>query len=284
VSKIIVFGSSGFVGKAVCNLLEKLSYEIVKIDRNVFSNMKSSPMDFRESINETDILIFASAIAPAKNSQDFLDNIVLVQEFLELTRGLNFAYLLNISSDAVYGDYLRPITEEDTPQPTNIHGMMHHSREFLLRQHFGENMGNLRPTLIYGPKDPHNSYGPNKFIRQALTHNRIEVIGDGEEQRDHIFIEDVARVAHLMVKLRINENLNAATGRTIDFKSIALFIQSQIPKINIAFLDRNGRTMPHDGYRAFNASKLKMLAPDLSVLDLDEGIRATLKEVSEIGV
>jgi nucleoside-diphosphate-sugar epimerase len=284
VSKIIVFGSSGFIGKAVCNLLAKLNYEIVKIDRNVFSNMKSSPMDFRESINETDILIFASAIAPAKNSQDFLDNIVLVQEFLELTRGLNFAYLLNISSDAVYGDYSRPITEEDAPQPTNIHGMMHLSREFLLRQHFGESMGNLRPTLIYGPKDPHNSYGPNKFIRQALAHNRIEVIGNGEEQRDHIFIEDVARVAHLMVKLRLNENLNAATGRTIDFKSIALFIQSQLPKTNIAFLDRNGRTMPHDGYRAFNASKLKMLAPDLSVLDLDEGIRATLKEVSEIGV
>lgn len=283
-SKIIVFGSSGFVGKAVCNLLAKLNYEIVKIDRNVFSNMKSSPMDFRKSINETDILIFASAIAPAKNSQDFLDNIVLVQEFLELTRGLNFAYLLNISSDAVYGDYSRPITEEDAPQPTNIHGMMHLSREFLLRQHFGESMGNLRPTLIYGPKDPHNSYGPNKFIRQALAHNRIEVIGNGEEQRDHIFIEDVARVAHLMVKLRLNENLNAATGRTIDFKSIALFIQSQLPKTNIAFLDRNGRTMPHDGYRAFNASKLKMLAPDLSVLDLDEGIRATLKEVSEIGV
>jgi nucleoside-diphosphate-sugar epimerase len=284
VSKIIVFGSSGFIGKAVCNLLAKLNYEIVKIDRNVFSNMKSSPMDFRESINETDILIFASAIAPAKNSQDFLDNIVLVQEFLELTRGLNFAYLLNISSDAVYGDYSRPITEEDAPQPTNIHGMMHLSREFLLRQHFGESMGNLRPTLIYGPKDPHNSYGPNKFIRQALAHNRIEVIGNGEEQRDHIFIEDVARVAHLMVKVRLNENLNAATGRTIDFKSIALFIQSQLPKTNIAFLDRNGRTMPHDGYRAFNASKLKMLAPDLSVLDLDEGIRATLKEVSEIGV
>lgn len=35
-NKIIVFGSSGFVGKAVCNLLAKLHYEIVKIDRNVF--------------------------------------------------------------------------------------------------------------------------------------------------------------------------------------------------------------------------------------------------------
>ena len=62
-SKIIVFGSSGFVGKAVCNLLEKLSYEIVKIDRNVFSNIKSSPVGFRKSINETDILIFAWVVS-----------------------------------------------------------------------------------------------------------------------------------------------------------------------------------------------------------------------------
>ena len=25
----------------------------------------------------------------------------------------------------------------------------------------------LRPTLIYGSKDPHNGYGPNRFMRQA---------------------------------------------------------------------------------------------------------------------
>jgi hypothetical protein len=42
--------------------------------------------------------------------------------------------------------------------------------------------------------------------------------------------------------------------------------------------------MPHDGYRAFDISKLQMLAPDFSFLNLDEGIRTILKEVSKIGV
>ena len=27
----------------------------------------------------------------------------------------------------------------------------------------------VRPTLVYGANDPHNGYGPNKFIR--LAHN-----------------------------------------------------------------------------------------------------------------
>ena len=39
---------------------------------------------------------------------------------------------------------------------------------------------NLRPTLIYGTDDPHNSYGPNNN-RLATKNEDIILYGEGEE-------------------------------------------------------------------------------------------------------
>ena len=259
-SKIIVFGSGGFIGNAICKLLTTANERVVRIDRKAFSEIKSTPIHFQKTLEQTDIIIFCAAIVPAKTSKDFTDNMILVNDFINLTNGHQFAYLLNISSDAVYGDYNRPISEADSPQPTSTHGMMHYSREFILHESFAHVMGNLRPTLIFGPRDPHNSYGPNRFIRQALAKNPIEIIGLGEEQRDHIFIEDVAKIAQKMIK------------------TIALYIQSQIPKANISFMDRQQQKIPHNGYRAFDTLKLQQIAPDLKVLDIEKGIKTTLIE------
>ena len=277
-SKIIVFGSSGFIGNAICKLLTTANERVVRIDRKAFSEIKSTPIHFQKTLEPTDIIIFCAAIVPAKTSKDFIDNMILVNDFINLTNGHQFAYLLNISSDAVYGDYDRPISEADSPQPTSTHGMMHYSREYILHESFSHVMGNLRPTLIFGPRDPHNSYGPNRFIRQALPKNPIEIIGLGEEQRDHIFIEDVAKIAQRMIKLRLIGTVNAATGQTTDYKTIALYIQSQIPKANISFMDRQQQKIPHNGYRAFDTLKLQQIAPDLKVLDIEQGIKTTLIE------
>ena len=48
----------------------------------------------------------------------------------------------------------------------------------------------LRPTLIYGEGDPHNGYGPNKFMRLAKKNEDILLFGKGEELRDHININE----------------------------------------------------------------------------------------------
>jgi len=275
-SRILVFGSGGFIGNSICELLTKANENVIRIDRRIFSELKSAPTRFQEALQETDKIIFCAASVPAKTSKDFTENIILVNDFITLINGHQFAYFLNISSDAVYGDYNRPITEADAPRPTSVHGMMHYSREFILNKSFERVMGNLRPTLVYGPRDTHNSYGPNRFIRQALEKKPIEIIGGGEELRDHIFIEDVAKIAQKMIQLSFIGNLNAATGQTTDYKTIALCIQSQIPESRITSMDRKEQNIPHKGYRAFNTSILQEMAPDLKLLSIEQGIKTTL--------
>ena len=58
----------------------------------------------------------------------------------------------------------------------------------------------MRPTLIYGKKDPHNGYGPNKFLRKISSNQNIDLFGKGEERRDHVYIEDVVEVILLCLK------------------------------------------------------------------------------------
>ena len=38
----------------------------------------------------------------------------------------------------------------------------------------------IRPTLIYGNKDPHNGYGPNQFFRLAHSNKNIRPTNHGK--------------------------------------------------------------------------------------------------------
>ena len=59
----------------------------------------------------------------------------------------------------------KKITENSLIAPNSLHGQMHLIRENYLTDIFQEKMCIIRPTLVFGPNDPHNGYGPNKFIR-----------------------------------------------------------------------------------------------------------------------
>ena len=101
--------------------------------------------------------------------------------------------LLYISSDAVYADDANPVTERSPLRPRRMHGMMHAARELMLRSELRQPFAVLRPTLIYGARDPHSGYGPNRFRRQAAKGEPITLFGEGEEKRDHVAVEDVAQ-------------------------------------------------------------------------------------------
>ena len=61
---------------------------------------------------------------------------------------------------------------------------MHLLREKVLENFFVDKLI-LRPTLIYGISDPHNGYGPNKFLRQINNNENIKLFGKVNE-RSHI--------------------------------------------------------------------------------------------------
>ena len=185
----------------------------------------------------------------------------MFDNLLEQLESVEFNHFTYLSSDAVYADSNVTIDEDFLKQPTSIHGRMHLLREARLEQEFSEKLLIVRPTLIYGKEDPHNGYGPNKFMRSAIQNQVIELNGFGEELRDHIFIENVgSSISNLMINYCVGP-FNICTNTLISFSDIANQINDLFGgQIEIVHLSRSAPP-PHNGYRSISNQKLERVSP-----------------------
>ena len=134
---------------------------------------------------------------------------------------------------------------------------MHLTREIMLKNSFNGPSCFLRPTLIYGNDDPHNGYGPNRFIRLAKENKIISLFGAGEELRDHVWIDDVAEIVLRVILNKSIGTINIATGKILSFFEIAkIAIISTNSRSKIKKTKRMG-PIPHNGYRSFNINYIK---------------------------
>ena len=156
---------------------------------------------------------------------------------------------------------------------------MHLTRESMLKNKFEKILCILRPTLIYGPGDTHNGYGPNRFINLALKNKSIPIFGNGEEKRDHIFIEDVVKIIVKCIKNKSLGILNLATGNVYSFKYLAeQMINFSKSKSKLIKIKRIG-PMPHNGYRPFNVTLLKSNFKDIKMFSIKTGIKRYLESL-----
>jgi len=168
-----------------------------------------------------DSVVFVSALAPARTPALLVQNLRMAEAVGQAVAARPVAHVVYVSSDAVYADDANPVTERSSCQPSSLHGMMHAARELMLRTDVKAPLAILRPSLLYGARDPHNGYGPNRFRRLAEKGEPITLFGEGEEQRDHVFIDDVAQLAALVLAHRSRGILNIATGASTSFRDIA---------------------------------------------------------------
>ena len=185
-----------------------------------------------------------------------LRNIKILSNVNQALKEKLFRQLIYISSDAVFKDDAKIIKETTEKTPLSLHGNMHLLRENVLQSYFRKKLCIIRPTLIYGKKDPHNGYGPNKFLRKIDKNENIELFGRGEERRDHIHIDVVVEVILLCLRRNFLGDLNVASGKLYSFYNIAKACVKKNKNCKIYYLPRVG-PMPHNGYRKFNVKKLK---------------------------
>jgi len=133
---------------------------------------ETSSLKLKKIIKKNDIILFIAAIAPAKNSHDLIKNLIILKNVCNNIDYKKIRKIIYISSDAVYSDTKKKISEKSETIPTSIHGTMHLVRENYLRNIYNKKLCIVRPTLIYGSNDPHNSYGPNSFIRKYLNNEK----------------------------------------------------------------------------------------------------------------
>jgi UDP-glucose 4-epimerase len=157
---------------------------------------------------------------------------------------------------------------------------MHLAREIAFQSTVKAPLAILRPTLIYGTRDPHNGYGPNRFRRLAMGGEDIVLFGEGEERRDHILVDDLAELVFRVLMRRSTGMLNVATGEVHSFRAIAELVRDAAnSRSAIRGTPRVG-PMPHNGYRPFDPAATRAAFPDFAYVRLPDGLRRVQQEVA----
>ena len=272
-ARVVVMGARSFVGSAIIERLAKEGVPVLPLSRKEVDLLRPAAHSHLAAfLRPDDSFVAVSAIAPVKNPDMLVDNLVMARA---MTRALNAvppAHVVNISSDAIYADGPLPLTEATPAAPTSLHGAMHLARELMFRAEVQAPLAMLRPTLIYGRKDPHNGYGPNRFRRLAGEGKEIVLFGEGEERRDHVLIDDVAELGVQMLLWRSRGELNAASGEVHSFRAVAeKVVKLSGREVAIKGSLRSG-PMPHNGYRPFDISACRAAFPQFRPTPIDRGL------------
>jgi UDP-glucose 4-epimerase len=273
--RVVVIGKRGFVGGAVVQELYSRGMNILEIGREDLKNATHSANNFFvDKLKDGDTVIYAAADAPVKSTDQFISNLKSFDYFIEAAKEFQLSQLIYVSSDAVYLDSRNRLTEDSLRAPDSLHGLMHLTRETILtRSDLRDALCIVRPTLIYGARDPHNGYGPNSFMRLAKSGEDIVLFGNGEELRDFIHISDVAHTIVELVLMNFHGVLNIATGEECSFKDVANFTLETLG------IDRQVKStlrrgpIPHGGFRAFDVKNLHTLLPNWKPKSIRHGLQ-----------
>jgi len=272
-NRVVILGATGFVGAETMRAFEIEGTETLALGRAEIDLLDpQAESKLARLLKPTDTFVVISAEAPCKDAKMLIRNVQLMISVCAAITQIQPAHVIYVSSDAVYADSMQPLTETSSAEPSSIHGIMHLSRELMLKDAVKNILAILRPTLIYGINDPHNGYGPNRFRRLAEIGEDIVLFGKGEEQRDHILVDDVAELIRLMAWYKSSGVLNAASGIIMSFKEVAkIIIKQSTSTVAIKETLRTGG-MPHNGYRPFDSTATKVSFPKFRYTPLQDGL------------
>jgi len=277
--RAVVIGSGGFVGSTIVKELAKAKIPTLGLTRTEVDLLSPGAADaLKARLLPDDAVVFVSAIAPARNVTQLMANLRMAEAASMAFTAVPPAHLVYISSDAIYADDANPVTERSAVAPSTMHGMMHAARELMFRSEYRGPFACLRPTLIYGAADPHSGYGPNRFRRQAANGDPITIFGEGEEKRDLVVVEDVARLAVQIVFHRSIGALNAVTGVATSFHDIAHMVAAQFtPAAKVKPVPRAG-PRPHLLHRFFDITDCHKSFPAFHFEPLASGLARVHRE------
>jgi UDP-glucose 4-epimerase len=222
--QILITGSNGFVGKALCTLLEEKSFEI--INTGDIDTLNLCDWEAVNKIPKTEFIVHLASLNFIPDSfkdplSYYTNNIKSTLNILEKAKvdGSKVIFF----STYVYGTPLYlPIDEKHITNPLNPYTQSKLICEELCKAYqrdFGVPVTIFRPFNIYGPNQ-HPAFFIPTIISQI--NNKVIQLNDSKPKRDFIYIDDVIQAIYLSI---INEAqsfsiFNLGTGISTSVKEI----------------------------------------------------------------
>lgn len=299
--RIVVTGGAGFIGSHVVDAYLAAGHEVLVIDSlwehgggrrvNVPNGVSLVHLDIRD---EAVGRVFADfkpevvshhaaqhsvAISARDPIYDAQVNVIGLLNVLESAVKSGVRKVIFAGSGATFGTPDRlPITDETPQHPTSPYGITKMVAERYLRFYENEkelDFTSLRYGNVYGPRqDPNGEAGViSIFIGKFLLKEGVRIDWDGEQTRDYVFVDDVARA-----------NLAALTRGAGGCYVIGTGVQTSVNQIYHELVEVTGFEAPvtraparaGDARAAqFDSSRARLELDWSPSTQLPDGIRAT---------
>lgn len=262
---VLVLGSAGFVGSAICTRLNSIGHKVFALGRSEMgrsadgiTHMRGSIEDrelLREALQQCQTVIYAASLTtPSTSARDpaleVTGNLLALARLLECAPDFPGRRLIYLSSGgAIYGDCAGNAREEDLLRPRSYYGAGKAAAEALLHACAASTDWttiSLRPTNLYGPMQQVTkgfAIVPTLFDR-ALDGRAFNVWGDGSIVRDYCYIDDMVDAVLVTLATSPSEQLavyNVASGHAISILELVDLCQQVSGRpIRVEHLPRRG--------------------------------------------
>ena len=310
--RVLVTGGAGFIGSHVVDLLIEAGHRVSIVDNlwehgggkmsNVNPNASFHCIDIREAAlqkvfeeEQPEMICHLAAQHSVKISaddpaHDASVNVLGLINLLQNATRFGVRKIIFSSSGATYGTAGKMPVDEDTIQhPESPYGTTKMASEYYLR--FWKNMHGLDFTIlrygnVYGPRqDPMGEAGVIAiFTRQILLNEPVRIDWDGEQQKDYVYVRDVARANLCALTAGNGEAYCIACGKGT---SVNALYEGLVNEIGHGAEIRHAPKRPGDIYLTyFDCSKAHRGLGWRAEVGLEEGLRFTVnyfKEYTNIG-
>jgi nucleoside-diphosphate-sugar epimerase len=307
-ARVVILGAGGFLSPHLQSALRAAGIPFRAVgSRELDLRRPDASASLARIFAPHDTVVMASALTPnhGRNYGVLMNNLQMAATVCQTLEAIACGHFIYLSSDAVYDADRTPLDEESSREPTDLYALTHTAREMMLGSVLTARAIPhcfLRPTNVYGPGDTHDNYGPNRFVRTALSEGRITLFGRGEERRSHLFVRDAVGLIVRVIGRRSVGTLNLAKSPAISYRRVAEAVVRHCPapvafdlqprKVSpvhrpykplqvFRFLSRLGRGISPIVHRPYAVSAIFKAFPDFQYTPLDEGIAACVKDLRE---
>jgi len=256
--RVAVTGGYGFLGSHVSQELVRRNHEVIRA--------RSSQYDLRDFHEADEFLFEGEhyvAGVPGKNPIDALvhvaafvggiklnveepgrmmyDNLRMGLNVIEQARRHEIEHVVLVGTACSYPeDAPIPISEDSlfTGRPTPETGPYGVAKMALFevgkayREQYGMKVSLLIPSNLYGPNDNYDSRTAHVIpalidrFSNAAPGGIVQIMGDGKQTRDFLFVEDAARgVAEAVVRGTLGGVINLGSGRETKIWEVAMILE-----------------------------------------------------------
>lgn len=254
--RVLVTGSSGFIGSHVVRTLLQNGHDVLAVDRDPAPGWHERLLVDRFDIADRGLMMdlparmeFApeaivhlaaeASIALGERDPDRMirSNVTGTVNVVDLAAD-HSCLLVAASSAAVYPTWKppsdRPWTAEEVPMPSSLYGWTKSWGEDYAAQHASSLM--LRFSNVFGPGQYRSEESGviGKWVRAAARGQEIHVHGDGQQVRDFVPVGWV--VDQILAALEHDPEVlakNVSTGRATTLRSVVEHLQVLVPALRI---------------------------------------------------